>query len=126
MKKLAKFLCIVCLFCLVACGGKDAYNQELCDTLVGKIKGHDEMTEKDYDEMIGQFGSIVSWMSDEKKAANGDEAKYKEALKSPEGVKKAEYMLYFGLELDGNRDKLSASNVAKLAKYMKEMNEMKD
>ncbi|MBD5369822.1 MAG: hypothetical protein HDR80_01575 [Bacteroides sp.] len=125
MKNLIKILCIACVAFLAACSGGASYSPEKCQALVEKIKSHDQLTESDYNEMIDQFGALVSWMADEKKKAAGDDAVMKEALSSEEGKQKSEYIVYFGLELSEAKENLSASNVARLAKYMKEMNEVK-
>ncbi|MDE6008284.1 MAG: hypothetical protein K2G90_03650 [Muribaculaceae bacterium] len=125
MKRFIKIFCILSLVWLAACSNGSSYNQQECSSLVEKIKSNEELTEKDYDSMIDQFGSIVTWMAGEKKAVGGDEKAFKEALSSEEGKQKAEYMIYFGLQLEKDKDKLSASNVVRLAKYMKEMQEIK-
>lgn len=115
--KLLKILCIaLCLTGMAACSGSSSYSPEKCTQLSEKIKSGDTLSEKDYSEIVDQFAAATELFVKKQQEFGDDKAKMSEYLSSDEGKQLVGNVLGFGIYLDQNADKLSASDVKKMEK----------
>lgn len=115
--KLLKILCIaLCLTGMAACSGSASYSPEKCTQLSEKIKSGDTLSEKDYSEIVDQFAAATELFVKKQQEFGDDKAKMSEYLSSDEGKQLVGNVLGFGIYLDQNADKLSASDVKKMEK----------
>lgn len=115
--KLLKILCIaLCLAGMAACSGSASYSPEKCDQLSEKIKSGATLSENDYSEIVDQFAAATELFVKKQQEFGDDKAKMTEYLSSDEGKQLVGNVLGFGIYLDQNADKLSASDVKKMEK----------
>lgn len=115
--KLLKILCIaLCLTGMAACSGSASYSPEKCTQLSEKIKSGDTLSEKDYTEIVDQFAAATELFIKKQQEYGDDKAKMSEYYSTEEGKELLSNVLGFGMYLDKNADKLSASDAKKLEK----------
>ena len=120
--KLLKILCIaLCLTGMAACSGSASYSQEKCEQLSEKIKSGDELSEKDYSEMVNQFVAATELFYNKQQEFGDDKAKMNEYFSTEEGRNIVGVVLGFGIYLDQHSADLSESDAKKMEKVKEKL-----
>lgn len=124
MKYLKLLFMAAMIFGLSACSGSSSYSPEKCKALAEKIKNHEELTESDYNEMIGQLGAVVKALDDKRQAIAGNEEAEKEFKNSEEAKEMLGTVLGFGIYLSAHEKDLTPDNQKRLEQVSKEIKEL--
>lgn len=119
-------LCSLLLCVLAACSGSSSYDPRLCEQLKEKVGNNETLTEKDYDQMVGQVCAIADIAKARAEEVKGDSVKLAKQGEDTEFKKQIEYLLGFSFVLAANEDKLSPENKQKLEKMGEQMKSLKN
>lgn len=123
MKLIKLFVIALTLVMFGACTG--GYNASTCDSLMEKVRNHQDLSDSDCSEMIDQVNYILKDLSKKEEASKDDLEAKKAFQKDPEVQKMAGYAIGFAMYLEFNKKKLSESNQKKLEETEKELENIK-